>query len=74
MRAVDIRYPSGYFASKSEPAPETQPRDVLVRAVQSPLQSSSIQILARVQRVAHPNSNALSIDGLDPLGQYSTLA
>jgi len=53
----ELRYPRGYFAIQDAPAPQTEGR--LLEAAQSPLEASTIHLLARIERVM-PNSISIS--------------
>jgi VWFA-related protein len=61
---MDLRYPKGYYAIQDAPAPQTQAR--LVEALKSPLESASIHLVARVERV---KPDSISISGSVDLRQ-----
>ena len=58
---VDIRYPSGYFAIKTDSTAQQRQREIQ-SALGSPLESSAIHLLARVNRDAQDFSISGSID------------
>jgi hypothetical protein len=53
-----VRYPRAYFASKADPKLESENRTRLV-AIQSPLESSTIAVRAKLQRSGAPEPNSL---------------
>lgn len=55
---ADLRYPKGYFAVKEA---MFAPENALRVAVESPLESAAIHLLARVERVNQPKANSLSV-------------
>jgi VWFA-related protein len=57
---ANVRYPRAYFASKADPKLESENRTRLV-AIQSPLESSTIAVRAKLQRSGAPEPNSLEV-------------
>lgn len=59
---VEVRYPSGYMAAPDPVLAAAYERS-FAGAVQDPLESSAIHVLARVDRVEEPKPNSLRVVG-----------
>lgn len=62
-KGLTVHYPKGYFAFDDVPVTKDVNRDNLVTALRSPIESSSIPVAARVDRVDKPLAHSLSIFG-----------
>ena len=60
---VTLRYPRGYFAFADTPATQDQNRSNVLAAVRSPIESSTIPVQVRIDRVEKPLAHCLSIFG-----------
>lgn len=58
---VSVHCPTGYFALEERNPSETQHRDRLMAAAQSPLESSAIVVQAKLARVNEPAPNSFKI-------------
>ena len=58
---VDVRYRKGYFAFKETRASEKQSLSNLLTAFGSPLESATIRLEAKLERVSQPKENLLRI-------------
>lgn len=58
---VDVRYRKGYFAFKETRASEKQSLSNLLTAFESPLESATIGLEAKLERVNRPKPNSLRI-------------
>lgn len=58
---LTIRYPTGYLAAKDAPPTKDQNWKIVVTAVQSPIESSVIQLQAKVDRVNQPLPNSMRL-------------
>ncbi|MGH9592548.1 MAG: hypothetical protein ACRD5L_05610, partial [Bryobacteraceae bacterium] len=66
-KGLTVRYPKGYLAFKDVPTTKDAIHNSLVAAVRSPVESSAIPLVARVERVNQPAPDTLQITGvLDP--------
>ena len=60
---LNLRYPKGYFAVKDVPATKNERHDNFVVAIKSPLDSSAIPLVVKVDRVNQTTPNSLSLSG-----------
>ncbi|HUJ30609.1 MAG TPA: VWA domain-containing protein [Candidatus Acidoferrum sp.] len=60
---LDVRYPKGYFASKDAPATENERHNNFLAAIRSPLDSSVIALIVKIDRVEKPAAHSLQITG-----------
>jgi len=60
---VTLRFPRGYFAFADTPATQDQNRSNVLAAVRSPIESSTIPVQVRIDRVEKPLAHCLSIFG-----------
>lgn len=60
---LNLRYPKAYFASKDERATKNERRNAFLVAVKSPLDSATIPIEIRVDRLNQPTPNSFSLSG-----------
>lgn len=60
-KGLTLRYPKGYFAYKDAAVTEGRNQQVLLTALQSPVESSLIPLEARVDRVTEPEPNSLNL-------------
>ena len=62
-KGLTVRYPKAYFAFEDAATTRNENRDNLVVALRSPIESSTIPVQVRVDRVDEPLPNSLSIIG-----------
>jgi VWFA-related protein len=62
-QGLTVRYPKAYLALEDTPTTKDQNRNSLATAVQSPIESSAIPLLVRVDRVDKPSPQSLSVFG-----------
>jgi VWFA-related protein len=62
-RGLTVRYPKGYFASEDMSATKDQNQNSLAAAVRSPLESSTIPLQAKVDRVDQPFPDSFDVLG-----------
>jgi VWFA-related protein len=62
-KGLTVRYPKGYFAFQDVPVTRDENREVLVAALRSPVESSTIPVAAHIDRVGKPLPHSLSIFG-----------
>jgi len=67
---LDLRYPKGYFADKEAPLTESS----LAEVAQSPLESGSIHLVARILRVDQPKPNSMSVSATIDLHDLQLVA
>ena len=60
---LSLRYPKGYFALKDEPVSRDERRNNFVAAIKSPLDSATIPVEIRVDRLNQPEPNAFVVSG-----------
>jgi len=60
---VNVRYPKSYFALKDTPATQDERHSRFLAAIRSPLDSSAIPLLVKVDRVDQPEAHSLQIFG-----------
>jgi VWFA-related protein len=60
---LNLRYPKGYFAFKDIPATQDERHNRFLEAIRSPLDSSAIPLVVKVDRVEQPGSHSLQILG-----------
>jgi VWFA-related protein len=60
---LNLRYPKGYFALRDAPATKNERHDNLVVAIKSPLGSSAIPLVVKVDRLDQPSENSLGLSG-----------
>lgn len=68
-RGVTLRYPRGYFAFEDTPTSRDRNRQNLLAAVKSPIESSTIPVHVRIERVEKPLQHCLSIFGSIDIGK-----
>jgi VWFA-related protein len=62
-KGLSVQYPKTYFAFLDAPVTKDADRDALLTAIRSPIESSSIPVAARVDRVEKPLPHSLSVSG-----------
>jgi VWFA-related protein len=60
---LNLRYPKGYFALKDAPATQDDRRNNFLIAIKSPLDSSTIPLEVKVDRVNQPTPNSIALSG-----------
>jgi VWFA-related protein len=60
---LNLRYPKGYFALKDASATQDERRGNFLTAITSPLPSSAIPFMVKVDRVNQPGSNSITLSG-----------
>lgn len=68
-KGVTLRYPRGYFAFQDTPTSKDQNRVNLLAAVRSPIESSTIPVSVRIERVEKPLPHCLSLFGRIDIGK-----
>lgn len=63
-KGLKVRYPRGYFAFENPPMTRDEKQQILTTAVRSPIESSSIKVSARIERVEKPLPHSLSVFGM----------
>jgi VWFA-related protein len=60
---LNLRYPKGYFALKDAPATQDDRHNNFLIAIKSPLDSSTIPLEVKVDRVNQPTPNSIALSG-----------
>jgi VWFA-related protein len=60
---LNLRYPKGYFALKDAPATQDDRHNNFLIAIKSPLNSSTIPLEVKVDRVNQPTPNSIALSG-----------
>ncbi|HLW98980.1 MAG TPA: VWA domain-containing protein [Candidatus Acidoferrales bacterium] len=60
---LNVRYPKGYYALADTPASKDERRTNFLAAIVSPIDSSSIPVEVKVDRVNQPSPNSLTLSG-----------